>query len=288
VKRALLSVSTVALLSVGFARPAFADDSADAAADEPTGTPALEVVRLKPSDATIVSSAADKTVDLLLTRISDKQTGEIEHKAAFDQLVSLDDAALNRLGQILRDPNARFDQRWVSARALGRIGGMPAVRLLRTTLAEDKFSMIRLAAIAGLKDLNDAGSYDLLVKCLQDDALVVRSAAADALGTLGDARAVDPLIQALNREDNFYKGHSLWVRRHIIAALGAIDSRASVKALIKALDDQDPTVTREAIASLERVTKVTFKVPANDDAELVAKATPKWKSWWETNKKDYL
>ena len=272
-----------------------AADSSDA--------PALSVVKLKPdADAAqaaaatpAVESDADKEVDGLLGQISAKKTDDVdeatwqaEKKAQFDHLVALDDAAVPRLSLVLHDGNARFDQRWVAARALGKIGGTTAVKSLRSALSDDKFSMVRLAAIEGLKDLNDPGAYDLLVKGLTDDALVVRSAAADALGALGDARAVDPLTAALDREDNFYKGHSLWVRRHIVAALGQLQSRAAVKTLIHALDDHDPMVTREAISSLELCTKVTFKVPANTDAELVSKATPKWKSWWESNKKDYL
>src|SRR5207249_2352076 len=198
---------------------------------------------------------------------SDTQMDEPPTQSAFDRIVGLDAGAIPRLATVLKDGNARFDQRWVSARALGRIGGKPATKILRSTLQTDRFSMVRLAAIQALKDLNDPGSYEDFLKCLSDEALVVRSAAADALGTLGDARAVDPLTKALNREDNYYKGRSLWVRRHIVAALGAIESRSSVKTLIKALDDPDPMVTREAVSALERVTKVTFRVPASTEDE---------------------
>lgn len=251
--------------------------------------PALEVVKLKPGvEGQPVLTAVDQEVVQILERISDKETGDIEDKEDFDRMVSIADSAVPRLTVVLRDQNARFDHRWVSARALGKIGGNDATKTLRAALAEDKFSMIRLAAITGLIDLGDTGSFDAFVKALNDDAMVVRSAAADALGALGDAKAVDPLVKALDREDNFYRGRSLWVRRHIVAALGRIESRSSVQRLIKALDDVDPTVNREAIASLEKVTKVSFRVPATSDADRVTRTTPKWKSWWEENKKDYL
>lgn len=251
--------------------------------------PALEVVKLKPgTEGQPALTAVDQEVMQILERISDKETGEIEDKQDFERMVSIADSAVPRLTVVLRDQNARFDHRWVSARALGKIGGNDATKTLRGALADDKFSMIRLAAITGLIDLGDTGSYDAFVKALGDDAMVVRSAAADALGALGDAKAVDPLVKALDREDNFYRGRSLWVRRHIVAALGRIESRSSVHRLIKALDDADPTVNREAIASLEKVTKVSFRVPATNDADRVTRTTPKWKSWWEENKKDYL
>ncbi len=258
--------------------------SAQAAED----APALEVVRLKPGAAGGAMSALDKEVDTLLGRIADKETDEISDKQDFDTLVTMDEPAIARLTGVLRDQNARFDHRWVAARALGRIGGPASTNALRTTLAEDKFSMVRLAAIKALIDLNDVGSFEAFVKALGDEAMVVRSAAADALGHLGDPKAVDPLIKALDREDNFYKGRSLWVRRHVVAALGKIESRSSVPRLVKALDDNDLTVKGEAIASLERVTKVSFRVPAANDAERISRAAPKWKTWWEENKKDYL
>lgn len=250
--------------------------------------PALDVVKLKPAATAEKLSPVDQEVDQLLARISDKETDEISDKTDFDRLTELEKAAVPRLSAVLTNANAQYDQRWVSARALGKIGGKDSIKTLRGTLAKDKFSMMRLAAIQGLKDSNDAGSFDAFVTALNDDAMVVRSGAADALGALGDPRAVAPLIAALNREDNFYRGRSLWVRRHIVAALGAIESRSSVHTLIKKLDDADPTVKRESIASLERITKVTFRVPAASDDERVTRSAPKWKSWWEVNKKDYL
>jgi HEAT repeat protein len=260
------------------ARRAVAEESA----------PVLEVVKLKPSATAEKLTPIDQEVDQVLSRISDKETDEISDKTDFDRLIELEKAAVPRLSAVLKDANAKYDHRWVSARALGKIGGKDSIAQLRSTLANDKFSMMRLAAIHGLKDSNDAGSFDVLVKALGDDAMVVRSGAADALGSFGDARAVKPLVDALNREDNFYKGRSLWVRRHIVDALGKIESRSAVATLIMTIDDADRTVGIAAVASLERVTKVSFRVPATNQTEWLARTSPKWKTWWEENKKDYL
>ena len=258
------------------------------ASESATQAPVLEVVKLKPAETAKKLTVVDQEVDQILARIADKETDEISDKTDFDRLIELEAAAVPRLSTTLRDSNAKYDHRWVSARALGKIGGKDALKTLRTTAAEDKFSMMRLAAIHGLKDQNDPANYDVFVKALKDDAMVVRSAAADALGHLGDPRAVTPLVDALNREDNFYRGRSLWVRRHIVSALGKIESRAAVSVLIQTLDDADHTVGTAAVASLEQVTKVSFRVPAANPQERLARTAPKWKSWWEENKKDYL
>lgn len=264
----------------------FALPGAPAFAEEPA--PVLEVVKLKPASPEERLTPVEQEVDKALARISDKETAEISDRTDFDALVELGSMAVPRLCAVLKDSNAQYDQRWVSARALGRIGGKDAIAQLRSTLATDKFSMMRLAAIHGLKDSNDAGSFDALVKALTDDAMVVRSGAADALGAFADARAVKPLVDALNREDNFYKGRSLWVRRHIVDALGQIESRSAVATLIETIDDADRSVGIAAVTSLERVTKVSFRVPAANQTEWLARTSPKWKSWWEENKKDYL
>lgn len=255
---------------------------------EEKAAPVLEVVKLKPAATEQKLTPVDQEVDQVLARISDKETDEISDKTDFERLLELEKAAVPRLSAVLKDNNAKYDHRWVSARALGKIGGKDAITTLRKTLETDKFSMMRLAAIQGLRDSGDAGSLDAFVKALNDDAMVVRSGAADALGSLGDPKAAKPLIDALNREDNFYKGRSLWVRRHIVDALGKIESRSAVATLIQALDDTDHTVSVAAVSSLERVTKVSFRVPAKNQAEWLSRTTPKWKSWWEENKKDYL
>lgn len=270
------------VLASFFALPASRAIAAEDAA------PALEVVKLKPAATAEKLTPVDQEVDQTLARISDKETDEISDKSDFDRLIELEKAAVPRLSAVLTNPNAQYDHRWVSARALGKIGGKDAIKTLRGTLAKDKFSMMRLAAIQGLKDANDAGSYDAFVIALSDDAMVVRSGAADALGALGDKRAVAPLIAALNREDNFYRGRSLWVRRHIVSALGRLDSRSAVATLIQTLDDADRSVGTAAVTSLELVTKVSFRVPAANQQEWLSRTTPKWKSWWEENKKDYL
>ena len=264
----------------------FAFPAAQALAED--APPVLEVVKLKPASTAGKLTPVDQEVDQVLARIADKETGDLADKSDFARLIDLDQAAVPRLAMVLEDSDAKYDHRWVAARALGKIGGKKAVKALRRTLAEEKFSMMRLAAVHGLKDLRDPDSFDVFVKALGDDAMVVRSAAADALGHLGDPRGVQPLIEALNREDNFYRGRSLWVRRHIVTALGKIESRSAVSVLIETLDDADRSVGTAAVESLEQVTKVSFRVPASNRMEWLSRTTPKWKSWWEENKKDYL
>jgi HEAT repeat protein len=49
-----------------------------------------------------------------------------------------------------------------------------------------------------------------LIRALNDEDAEVRAAAAEALGKLGDVRAVDPLEEALNDESAAVKLRATW------------------------------------------------------------------------------
>jgi len=71
----------------------------------------------------------------------------------------------------------------------------------------------------------------------------VRSSAASALGQLGEAAAVEPLIVAL-RDENSY------VRSSAASALGQLGEAAAVEPLISALSDADRSVCSSAARAL--------------------------------------
>lgn len=58
-----------------------------------------------------------------------------------------------------------------------------------------------------------------------------RSAAEEALGMIGDEKAVPDLIEALKDED-------VSVRRHAAGALGKIGDERAIKPLLNAMDDE--------------------------------------------------
>ena len=73
-----------------------------------------------------------------------------------------------------------------------------------------------------------------------DPALLVRAAAADALGKLRDPSTLADLERALQDPTNHYRGTSLWFRRHLVEAMGAIGTEAAAPYLARALEDADP------------------------------------------------
>jgi len=82
-------------------------------------------------------------------------------------------------------------------RALARVGE-PAVQPLIRALKTKDF---RRGALMALGMTGDARAIEPLTEALKDEDIVLRIIAAVALGKIGDARVIEPLTQALKDED---------------------------------------------------------------------------------------
>jgi HEAT repeat protein len=112
---------------------------------------------------------------------------------------------------------------------------------------DDEEPAVRGGAVDALVDIG-VPAVGPLVDTLQDPhaALRGRSAAAEALGRIGDARAVEPLLPLL--EDP-----ATSVRRAAAEALGRLGDLRAVDALIGALADGDEDARTAAGQALERL-----------------------------------
>jgi len=73
---------------------------------------------------------------------------------------------------------------------------------------------------------------------------MVREKAAEALGLLGDERAIEPLIGALQRDNKF-------IRRSAIGSLATFSDDRARRALKDALSDKDWEVREKAEEALK-------------------------------------
>jgi hypothetical protein len=106
--------------------------------------------------------------------------------------------------------------------------------------------LTELNAQVDVKKHEEKRNVKKLIKVLQDkdEKSYVRIQAANALGRLKDARAVDPLIAALNDKDA--RKNSAW-------ALGKIGDKKAVGPLIGVLTDRSSLGREEAAEALERL-----------------------------------
>ncbi|RMH10001.1 MAG: HEAT repeat domain-containing protein [Nitrospirae bacterium] len=128
--------------------------------------------------------------------------------------------AVGTLILLLQDPVPTVRQESVHAlQAIGR----PAVRTLLQSL-HDRDWRVRLRATEALGILGSAEAVDPLIMLLQHDPdIAVRQDAARALGQLGNTRAVEPLLHAMAESR---------LRAVVIEALGQLKDRRAVPALV--------------------------------------------------------
>ncbi|MDP2314809.1 MAG: HEAT repeat domain-containing protein [Pseudomonadota bacterium] len=192
-------------------------------------------------------------------------------QAAFGRLAVPDSVpALTRFGDAADTPKP---QRWVAIRALGPVKDDAArVALLHFLAATD--ASARMAALGAIGDRGDLSLSGYAAARLTDPALLVRAAAADALARLRDPSTLADLERALQDPTNHYRGTSLWFRRHLVEAMGAIGTEAAPPYLARALDDPDAEVVSAAILGLEKAAGFSYREGRTPDQERTA-----WKRW---------
>jgi HEAT repeat protein len=125
--------------------------------------------------------------------------------------------------------------------------GTPAIETFCALLKRQDKAETRLTAAVALGRIENARAVEPLITALQDPDANVRKAVAEALGSIGDHRAAEPLIAALKDRD-------LSVRITVVDALKKIGDRNAVAPLFAALKDDNMRFMRVAVAeALDRL-----------------------------------
>lgn len=105
--------------------------------------------------------------------------------------------------------------------------------------------LVRAGTALTLGNLGDARAISPLITALQDDkSPTVRGNAAEALGRLGDASAISPLVRA------YENNKSPAVRGQVIDALGRLRNARALAYLTMALEDPNAAVRAKAVDAL--------------------------------------
>jgi HEAT repeat protein len=103
---------------------------------------------------------------------------------------------------MLEEPKGGNEQeRWKAVSELRRLGPQAVDYLIINLWDHDK--MVRMAAADALGSIGDPRAYEHLVPLLEDPDHDIRFACVNALGNLGDERATGPLKKAC-RDKNGY------------------------------------------------------------------------------------
>jgi len=167
-----------------------------------------------------------------------KDNDDLVRSYAAEALGNIGDArAVEPLINSLKDNDS--DVRESAAEALGNIEWKPPT---------DYQKAVYLVAMRDWQECVKIGAdaVEPLIVALKDNDDLVRSYAAEALGNIGDPRAVEPLINVL-KDDNKW-----WVREKAAKALGEIGD-AAIDPLIVALKDNDIGVRENAAEALGEI-----------------------------------
>ena len=133
--------------------------------------------------------------------------------------------------------------------------GAPAVAPLLDCLKDEDASR-RQGAADALGQLGDKRAVDPLIACLQDDNADVKKNAARALGNLGDKRAVEPLI-------NNFKNEITETKLVVAEALGLLGNSEAVPPLVAALKDDDAGLRLTCAQALDKLHYQPEKIEDN-------------------------
>jgi HEAT repeat protein len=177
-----------------------------------------------------------RAVDGLIAALADAEA-EVRWRAAA-ALGQIGDArAVVPLVDALRD--AQESVRSAALHALERMKGADVLSHLMGLLRPTEPGPVRAAAVEALGELPAAEAGDALLAALRDPEEEVRQAAAVALGRRKEARAVEPLRQALDEASN-----PPWLRGEAARALGQIGDAAALPSLVRGLEGADAFVRK--------------------------------------------
>lgn len=207
--------------------------------DEEIPRPEREVERL------VASGQTRALTEGALERIG---AGDALHRQrALDRLeqVSPSDRLLPFLIDALRDAE-RVERRNAARSALARLAGSGRVsQRLAQLAAYDPDRDVRILAATALGEsrqrTEDPGP---LLEATHDEDPAVAAAAAEALGALGDPRALRRLIEMAAHEDP-------WLRSAAVVALGRMEDADALPVLLDAL--ADPLTAEPAATAVERI-----------------------------------
>ncbi|MCU1227848.1 MAG: lyase [Acidobacteria bacterium] len=160
----------------------------------------------------------------------------------------------------LADPE-NAGKRNSATEALIRIGE-PAIEPIVARLQNEEDVDVRLSLVNLLGDLRNDHSYDVLLKLLATEPDInVASSIVSSLGKYRDAGALPHLMRALQRDD-------LWLKFHVVEALGEIGDRSALPAILPLYAEKSlrkPVL--EAVGKIADVGTVAFLLKIIADEE---------------------
>jgi HEAT repeat protein len=165
---------------------------------------------------------------------------------------SLDIQSVADLRKISFSKEGSLDARWKALQSLVQIQGIQAEKDLSRALSSPDWFM-RNGALVAYQKIDQKKGHVAGLKLLNDKALVVRSAAVQALDPLMNEKDRARLWDELNQDYNFRRQQSLWVRGDILSLLAQAPQEKEAKMFALGLRDPDERLHGPAMTALEKI-----------------------------------
>ncbi len=164
-----------------------------------------------------------------------------------------------------------LDTRWRAVTSYGRVYKNKSQKFLEHALRSPEWFMRNAALmVVSYADRTWAIKWSRLM--LHDKALVVRTAAVQALRHMNATETQALLWEKLYSSENYRGGKSLWVRRHILEALEQFARPGQEASFISVLNDKDMSLHPIAVRTLSKLTSEKYTSAAG------------WQQWWKKQK----
>lgn len=191
----------------------------------------------------LIKTKDPSVTDLLINAISDKEEEvRIEVVQALGEIG--DERALKSLITTLDDESLIVREK--AAKSLGKLGKREAGEALISALSNNTDLSIVCSVIEALGQVGDTRAVDPLLSFLKHKESKIRECTAAALGKILDSRAVESLVAALSDEQER-------VRWYAADSLGKIGDPICVESLIKLLSDTSARVRESAVTALGQI-----------------------------------
>ena len=229
-------------------------------------------------------------VDLLFAAIKRKKTDFVRAGLVKVQLSALP-IELQVTAAIQKAERGTKYQRWVGVQQLGETKNVRRVKTLYRVALTDQTWQVRRMAVHSLKLQDDGSTFRPFVKALvKHPNIAARMNAAQALGFLGDKRAVAPLVRALKRAGEGRVAHSNISSINQIAYVKDYDVEVAQTAFIAdPLVDivLDGLVLDIGLVSASAQRRVYGRALSRLTGADFGEHRKPWLNWWRANKSKF-
>lgn len=187
------------------------------------------------------------------------------------------------LVDISRNEKKSMPIRWKALTLATRLDSKRAMVELEKNLQAPEWFM-RNAALVSMRAIQPDKAKAAALKLLKDKALVVRSAAVDALSGNMTLATRDALWEEMDSEYNYKQKQGLWIRKQILEQLAAHPEKKEIPLLVKVLKEKDESLHPVVFAALEKVSSQTLG-KKQDSLEAKRKL---WLKWAKANSAEIL